>query len=134
MLWCEGFSLWWLLLLWSTGSKHAGSVVVARGLSSCGSWAQQLWLTGLVAPQHVGSSQTRAGTRVPCTDRQTVNHHATREAPAVLFKQTQQYFCDRRSTTVFNCHNHSPPSDFVGWTTSTRKIYASLVLINGTLS
>ena len=31
---CAGFSLWWLLLLWSTGS-----VVAARGLSSCGSWA-----------------------------------------------------------------------------------------------
>ena len=42
-----GFSLQWLLLLLSTGSRHVGfgscgawaSVVVARGLSSCGSWA-----------------------------------------------------------------------------------------------
>ena len=31
-LWCAGFSLWWLLLLWSTDSRHAGSVAVARGL------------------------------------------------------------------------------------------------------
>ena len=33
-LWCVGFSLWWLLLLWSTGSgsRRAGSAVVARGL------------------------------------------------------------------------------------------------------
>ena len=31
-LWCTGFSLRWLLLLRSTGSKHAGSVAVARGL------------------------------------------------------------------------------------------------------
>ena len=31
LLWCAGFSLWWLLLLWSTGSG-------AR-LSSCGAWA-----------------------------------------------------------------------------------------------
>ena len=39
-LWCTGFSLWWLLLLQSTGSRHAGftscgtqaSVVVAHGL------------------------------------------------------------------------------------------------------
>ena len=23
-LWCAGFSLWWLLLLWSTGSRHMG--------------------------------------------------------------------------------------------------------------
>ena len=30
-LWCAGFSLWWLLLWWSTGSRRAGSVVVAHG-------------------------------------------------------------------------------------------------------
>ena len=41
---------------------------------------QQLWLTGLVAPWHVGSSQTRARTRVPCIGRQILNHCATREA------------------------------------------------------
>ena len=60
---CAGFSLWWLLLWRSTGSRHAGfsscstqaSVVAARGLSgcsvqalghagfsSCGAWAQLL--------------------------------------------------------------------------------------------
>ena len=32
------------------------SVAMAHGLSSWGSWAQSLWYTGLVAPQHVGSS------------------------------------------------------------------------------
>ena len=42
--------------------------------------AQQPWLTGRVAPRHVGSSQTRARTRVPCIGRQTLNHCATREA------------------------------------------------------
>ena len=36
LLRCTGLSLRWLLLLWSTGSRHTGSVVVARGLSSCG--------------------------------------------------------------------------------------------------
>ena len=30
---CAGFSLQWLLLLWSTGSRCAG-------FSSCGTWAQ----------------------------------------------------------------------------------------------
>ena len=30
---CAGFSLWWLLWLWSTGSRHVG-------FSSCGRWAQ----------------------------------------------------------------------------------------------
>ena len=36
-LWCTGFSLWWLPLLWSTGSRCVG-------FSSCGTWAWQLWL------------------------------------------------------------------------------------------
>ena len=35
-LWCVVFLLRWLLLLWSTGSRHTGSVVSARRLSSCG--------------------------------------------------------------------------------------------------
>ena len=30
---CPGFLLWWLLLLWSTGSRCVG-------FSSCGMWAQ----------------------------------------------------------------------------------------------
>ena len=34
---------------------------------------------GLVAPQHVGSSQTRARTCVPCIGRRILNHCATRE-------------------------------------------------------
>ena len=33
LLWCAGFSLRWLLLLRSTGSRRAG-------FSSCGTWAQ----------------------------------------------------------------------------------------------
>ena len=52
LLWCAGFLLRWLLLLWSTGSRSVdfsscgtqalgaqASVVVAHGLSSCGSQA-----------------------------------------------------------------------------------------------
>ena len=38
-LWCAGFSLQWLLLLWSTDSRH-------MGFSNCGMWAQQLQLEG----------------------------------------------------------------------------------------
>ena len=80
---CAGFSLSWLLLLRSTGSRRTG-------FSSCGTWAQQLWLAGsrvqaqqlwcmgLVAPRHVESSRTRAQTRVPCIGRQILNHCATR--------------------------------------------------------
>ena len=36
---CTGFSLRWLLLLRSTGSRRAG-------FSSCGAWAQKLRLAG----------------------------------------------------------------------------------------
>ena len=61
-----------------------------RGLSCCGAQApdaqaQQLWLTGPVALRHVGSSQTRARTRVPCISRQILNHCATREAPKFFY-------------------------------------------------
>ena len=93
LLRCVGFSLRWLLLLQSTGSRH-------MGFSSCGTQAQQLWLTGsraqaqqlwrtgLVATRHVGSSRTRARTRVPCITSRILNHRATREAPITLsFKQ-----------------------------------------------
>ena len=45
-----------------------------------------MWLTGLVAPRHVGSSQTRVRTRVPCIGRQTLNHCATGEAQLHTFK------------------------------------------------
>ena len=60
-----------------------------HGLPCCGAQApdaqaQQLWLTGPVAPWHVGSSQNRARTRVPCIGRQIPNHCATREAPRCL--------------------------------------------------
>ena len=92
---CVGFSLQWLVLLRSTGSRHAGfsscgtraSVVVARGLQSAGSVvvAQQLWHSGLVALRHVGCSWTRARARVACIGRQILNHCATREAPSVVF-------------------------------------------------
>ena len=45
-----------------------------------------MWLTSPVAPRHVGSSQTRARTRVPCIGRQILNHCTTREAQLCYFK------------------------------------------------
>ena len=58
---CEGF-----LQLRQVGATlhHGAWASHYRGLSCCGAQApgaqaQQLWLTDLVAPQHVGSSQTR---------------------------------------------------------------------------
>ena len=85
---CAGFSLSWLLLLQSTGSRHVG-------FSSCGMWAQQLWLAGsraqaqqlwrmgLVALRHVGSSLTRDRNRVPCIGRWILNHCTTRETQGI---------------------------------------------------
>ena len=67
-----------------------------RGLSCCGAQApdaqaQQLWLTGPAAPRHMGSSQTRARTRVPCIGRQILNHCATREALLECFEGVKTY-------------------------------------------
>ena len=68
-----------------------------RSLSCCGAQApdaqaQSLWLMGVVTPWHVGSSQTRARTRVPCIGRQTLNHCATREAPQQFFIRQGVFF------------------------------------------
>ena len=73
---------------WALGTR--ASVVVAPGLSSCGSRALECRLSscgaqGLVAPRHVGSSRARAQTRVPCIGRWILNHCATREASTYLF-------------------------------------------------
>ena len=77
-LWCAGFSLQWLLLLRSTGSRHVDSVVVAHGLQS----------TGSVVVGHGVSCSAACGifldqdrTCVPCTGRRILNHCATREVP-----------------------------------------------------
>ena len=67
---CAGLSLSRPLLLRSTGSRRAGSAVVAHGPScsaACGIFPDQGW------------------TRVPCISRQTLNHWATREARAFPF-------------------------------------------------
>ena len=75
---CADFSLRWLLLLRSAGSRRTG-------FSSCGTQAQSLWRTGLGAPRHMGSSWTGARTHVLCTGRRILNHCATREVLAPLF-------------------------------------------------
>ena len=87
---CEGFL--WPRQVGATLHRGAGTALHRdarashrRGPSRCGAQApdaqaQQLWPTGPAAPRHVGSSQTRARTRVPCISRQILNHCATREA------------------------------------------------------
>ena len=84
---CEG-----LLQLRQVGATlHRGAWASHyRGLSCCGAQApdaqaQQLWLTGLVAPWHVGSSQTRARTRVPCIGRHRFSTTAPPGKPHKIF-------------------------------------------------
>ena len=54
-LWCVDFSLWWLLSLWSTGSRHA---VMELWLLGSRTQAQWLWCIGLVALPHVQGSNS----------------------------------------------------------------------------
>ena len=102
---CEGF----LQLRQAGATPHCGAGTALhhgaraphyRGPSRCGAQApdaqaQQPWHTGPAAPRHVGSSQTRARTRVPCTSRQTLNHCATREAQHffILLNVLLKVFC-----------------------------------------
>ena len=71
--WYMGLSLWWLLLSQSTGSRAQ---------------AQELWPTGLVAPRHVESSQTKDQTCDLCIGRRIPNHWTTTKDPglSVLFR------------------------------------------------
>ena len=73
---CMGFSLQWLLLLRSSGSRHAGSAVVARRLWSAGS---VVVAHGLSCSAACGIFLDQGSTRVPCIGRRTLNHCATRE-------------------------------------------------------
>ena len=49
------------------------------GFSGCRAQVQVLWCICLIALQHVGSSQTRGWTYVPCIARWILNHWTTRE-------------------------------------------------------
>ena len=77
----KSFSLLWLLLLRSTG------------FSSCITWALSLGCTGLVAPWHVDSSQTRDQTCVSYICRQTPIHCTTGEVQhGCTFRSHFSYF------------------------------------------
>ena len=62
----KDFSLQWLLLPWSSGSRVGAW---AQKLPGSTAKAQQLWCTDLVTPKHEGSSQTGNLTGVSCIGR-----------------------------------------------------------------
>ena len=66
----HGFSLWWLLLLWGTSSRHTR-------FSSFNICQAQYLSFSLVAHWHVRSSQDKDRTHVSCIDKLTFYHEAT---------------------------------------------------------
>ena len=76
---CSGFSCCGARALGAPASVVVATRAQQLWLAGSRANAQQLWCTGLVAPRHVGSSQTRARTPVPCFGRRILNHCATRE-------------------------------------------------------
>ena len=105
---CEGF----LQLRQAGATLYRGAGASHyRGLPCYGAQApdaqaQQLWLTGLVAPRHVGSSQTRVRTRVPCIGRRILNHCATREAPYVFLCLKNTWNIRQQNLTVTGNNIH----------------------------
>ena len=87
---------WRLFSSWS-----AWGYSLCRGFSCCGAQAQYLWRTGLVAPQHVGSSWTRDRTCLSCTGRQILYHWATREAPAMLQHESVLHSLWLKNSTLY---------------------------------
>ena len=75
----------------SSCSKRGLFLVVVCGLL--------IAVASLVAEQHVGSSQTRAQTRVPCIGRRILNHCTTREVPLIQLLKTS---CGRSHSTQAN--------------------------------
>ena len=69
---------------------------------------------GLVAPQHVGSSRTRALTRVSCIGRQIHNHCATREAHIRIIVRLPLAWCPHWVGHVWGRWRHWVGSDLRG--------------------
>ena len=80
-----------LWLQWTGPTLHCGARAShCSGFSCCriqalGRRLQQLWHTGLVAPQHVESSRTRDWTHVPCIGGQILIHCTTSEIHESVF-------------------------------------------------
>ena len=83
---CAGFSLQWLLLLRSMGSRRTGSVVVAHGLQSAGS---VVVVHGLSCSTACRIFPGQGSNPCPCIGRRILNNCATRE---VSLSQTVNSF------------------------------------------
>ena len=100
-LWCVGFSLRWLLLLRSTGSRHTGfsscgSQPLEHRLSSCG--AQTQLLHGMWDPPGPGIEPVSL-----CTGKWTLNHCTTREVPKIVSLLIKiPLFFDLRHEAIWN--------------------------------
>ena len=79
---CRGLSLggWAGLLCRGARTPPCSSLSLCR-VRAPGAWACEVVAHRLGAPRHVGSSQTRDGTYVPCIGRWILSHWTTREVP-----------------------------------------------------
>ena len=104
---CAGFSLWWLLFLQSTGSRHGFQQLWLVGSRA---QAQQLWRTRFVVQQlwHVGSSLTRDRTRVPCIGRWILSHCTTRKAQICVFSFPKRDIFSNLAFLTQNGSSHHP--------------------------
>ena len=75
-----------------------------------------MWHTGLDAPRHVGSSQTRDQAHGPCIGRWTLNHRTMREVPILLLLLLLlRFVClvSQSCLTLCNLTDCSPPGSSV---------------------
>ena len=82
-LWGTGFSLQWLLLLQSAGSRLRG--LQDLWLPSPRAQVQGLWPTGRAALWHAEPSRTRVWTHFPCTGRRILCHWTNRGVLGVFY-------------------------------------------------
>ena len=108
-LWCMGFSWQWLLFACRAQALDTqASVAAAHRLCSCSSWALEHWLStcgasGLVAPWHVGLSQTMNPTHIPYFGRHILNHWTTREVQSSSFSGSKEYICSSIPSLALLC-------------------------------
>lgn len=88
--------------MWSTGSRAPGR--------------QALWPAGSAAPQHAGSSRTRAEPCVPCISSRVLQHWTTRRAQSSLLPRAEFAWIRVAELTIPELQSpRSWPSLVLGW-------------------